>query len=89
MIVTGSEMFGSPVSGVMVKGGEPGMLNEMMSLPGEALASRIAWRNVLAPLSAVLVTGNSAAPALNRRTAALKTSKAVWIRLLFTNKARP
>ena len=74
-------MFGSAVSGVMVKGGEPGRLNEMMSLPGAAFASRIAWRNVPAPLSPMLVTENSAASALNRRTAALRTSKAVWIRL--------
>ena len=89
MIVTGSVIFGSPVSGVMVKGAPPEKLKVMRSGPGVAFAFSTAWRKVPAPLSPVLVTENSAASALNRRTAALRMNKAVWIRLLFSNKARP
>ena len=51
---------GSAVAGEMTCAPPPAMLNWMTSAPGAALASRIAWRSVPAPASAVLVTPNVA-----------------------------
>ncbi len=46
----------APVAGVIVWTPEPTMLKAIVSAPGLALASRIAWRSVPAPESAVEVT---------------------------------
>ena len=62
-IVTGSVISGRADAGEMVWTPAPGIANTMMSAPGFALASRIAWRSDPAPLSAVLVTVSVAAAA--------------------------
>ena len=55
-IVTGEVMAGSAELGVIVWTPEPVMLKLIVSAPGFALASRIAWRSEPAPESAVVVT---------------------------------
>jgi hypothetical protein len=54
--VTGSEIVGKAVKGVIVWNPEPGMLKMIMSAPGWVLASRIACLSEPAPLSPALVT---------------------------------
>ena len=53
---TASVRFGSGVTGVIVCTPLPTMLNWIVSAPGLAFASRIAWRSDPAPESAVVVT---------------------------------
>ena len=55
-MVTASVIAGSGVAGTMVCTPEPMMLKAIVSAPGLASASRIAWRRVPAPVSAVEVT---------------------------------
>ena len=57
-IVTGSEIVGKAVEGIIVWDPEPGMLKTIPSAPGWALASRIACLSEPGPLSFTLVTTN-------------------------------
>ncbi len=78
--VIGSVAFGSHVARTMVWTPGPGMLNAIVSAPGFALASRIAWRNDPAPESAVVVTVKVAAgadAAADRATARTAESRIV------------
>src|SRR5258708_6798640 len=55
-MITGSVMIGRLVTGEIVLIPPPGMLKEIMSVPGVALAQLIASRKLPAPVSAVVVT---------------------------------
>ena len=55
-MVTGSEIVGRGVSGRIVLGPGAGMAKVIVSAPGFALASRIAWRNEPVPESLVFRT---------------------------------
>ncbi len=56
LTVTGEVRIGSGETSVIVWTPEPTMLNAIVSGPALALASRIAWRSVPAPASAIDVT---------------------------------
>jgi hypothetical protein len=58
---TASVTTGSCVAGVIVCTPDPVMVKSIVSRPGLALASRIAWRSEPAPESFVFVTVNVAA----------------------------
>ena len=55
-MVIGVAMIGSSESGVIVCTPAPGMAKAIVSGPGLALASSIAWRSEPGPVSSVFVT---------------------------------
>ena len=73
-IVTGSEIVGNAVEGVIVWSPEPGMLKTIVSAPGWALASRIACLSEPAPLSPALVTTNTDAGAVSATASGLESA---------------
>src|SRR2546426_12810088 len=74
-MVTVSLIPGSSDWGRIVCTPDPLMLNTIVSGPGLALASRIAWRNEPGPLSAVVTTAKVAA--CSDGTASRKTTNRI------------
>src|SRR4051812_26609191 len=77
--VTGSVVFGSQVVSTIVWTPAPGIAKAIVSAPGVALESRIAWRRDPAPESVVVVTvkvaAESDAAAAKKSTAACRTRR--------------
>src|SRR3989442_1046307 len=80
-MVTGSVMYGSDESGVMVCTPVPEMLNAMRSVPAVPLALVMAQRSEPSPLSLVLVTVNVAAVAANDKASHPTRKKRVFMEL--------
>jgi hypothetical protein len=76
-----SVAFGSHVVKTIVWTPAPGMLKSIVSAPGFAFASRIAWRSEPAPESALVVTVNVAAVPTPVRTRPSRVPAALFIEI--------